>query len=55
MPKIAPPSDASKPKRDPAFELRCGGIRVTIDRVPTWLVTTVTTVAGSGIAWWTQR
>jgi hypothetical protein len=55
VPKIAPSPGTSERKRKPAFELRCGGLQVTIDRIPAWLVTTVTTVVGSGVAWWTQR
>ncbi|MFF2043307.1 hypothetical protein ACFVVX_23085 [Kitasatospora sp. NPDC058170] len=39
----------------PQFELRCGGLHLTIQRVPVWLVALVTTAAGTGATWWTQR
>lgn len=40
----------------PAFELRCGGLHLTIQRVPGWLVATLATVVGSGVAaWFTSR
>jgi len=39
----------------PQFELRCGGLHLVIRRIPTWLVTTVTTATGAGAAWWTSR
>ncbi|MEV0257377.1 hypothetical protein AB0H82_24370 [Streptomyces sp. NPDC050732] len=44
----APPDSA------PQFELRCGGLHVTIQRVPVWLVSLVTTAGGIGAAWWAQ-
>ncbi|WP_432068986.1 hypothetical protein [Streptomyces sp. C10-9-1] len=36
----------------PVFELRCGGLHLTIQRVPGWLVAALATAAGSGIAAW---
>ncbi|MFJ4710817.1 hypothetical protein [Streptomyces sp. NPDC088785] len=36
----------------PALELRCGGLHVTIQRVPGWLVTAVATATGTGFAAW---
>lgn len=39
----------------PQFELRCGGMHLTIQRIPVWLLTLVTTAAGTGAAWWTSR
>ncbi|WEB39298.1 hypothetical protein MOV08_08415 [Streptomyces yunnanensis] len=39
----------------PAFELRCGGLHVTIQRIPAWLITLATVTIGSGAAWWTSR
>ncbi|WP_327283678.1 MULTISPECIES: hypothetical protein [unclassified Streptomyces] len=43
-------------RAQPQFELRCGGLHVIIHRVPAWLVTLVTTAAGTGAAaWWTGR
>ncbi|GAA3729526.1 hypothetical protein [Streptomyces tremellae] len=35
----------------PAFELRWGGLHVTVDRVPRWTVTAVTVVLGSAGTW----
>ncbi|MEV6955755.1 hypothetical protein [Streptomyces sp. NPDC051183] len=39
----------------PALELRCGGLHLTIQRVPVWLITLVTTAAGTGTAWWAHQ
>lgn len=39
----------------PFFELRCGGLRLTVQRIPTWVITLATTVTGTGAAWWTSR
>ncbi len=40
----------------PAFELRFGGLHVTIQRVPGWLVAALATATGSGlVAWFTSR
>lgn len=39
----------------PALELRCGGLHLTVQRVPVWLVSLVTTAAGTGVAWWANR
>ncbi|WJV49188.1 hypothetical protein [Streptomyces flavofungini] len=39
----------------PAVELRCGGLYLTVQRVPVWLVSLITTAAGAGAAWWTSR
>lgn len=40
----------------PQFELICGPVHLVIERVPTWLVTLVTTTAtGAGAAWWASR
>lgn len=39
----------------PALELRCGGLHLTIQRVPTWLVSLVTTAGGVGAAWWAHQ
>ncbi|MEU5684641.1 hypothetical protein [Streptomyces venezuelae] len=39
----------------PAIELRCGGLHVTVQRVPVWLVSLLTTVSGAGAAWWINR
>lgn len=39
----------------PALELRLGGLHVTVQRVPGWLVALAATVGGVGATWWTQR
>ncbi len=40
----------------PFLELRVGGLHMTVQCVPRWLVTTLTTVAGSAFAaWFTSR
>ncbi|WP_327351002.1 hypothetical protein [Streptomyces sp. NBC_01304] len=39
----------------PAVELRCGGLHLTVQRVPVWLISLITTAAGAGAAWWTSR
>lgn len=36
----------------PAFELRCGGLYLAIQRVPGWLVAALATTAGSVLAAW---
>ncbi|MBR8640184.1 hypothetical protein KEF29_14930 [Streptomyces tuirus] len=49
------PTQPPQPQKEPSLDLRCGGVRLTIQRVPAWLVTAVTTAVGSGLAWWLQR
>lgn len=44
-----------KPETSHDFELRFRGVHLTIQRIPAWLVTLVTAVGGSGVAWWTSR
>ncbi|WKK24974.1 hypothetical protein QZH56_04960 [Streptomyces olivoreticuli] len=39
----------------PQLEVRCGGLHLTIQRIPVWLVTLMTTATGAGAAWWTSR
>jgi hypothetical protein len=39
-------------KPTPAIELRCGGLHLTIQRVPGWLVAALATAAGSGLVAW---
>jgi hypothetical protein len=39
----------------PVFELRLGPLHVTVQRVPVWFVTLMTTATGAGAAWWTSR
>ncbi|MFJ9583233.1 hypothetical protein [Streptomyces acidicola] len=42
--------------RLPQLELRCGGLHLTIQRVPGWLVAALATATGSGLAaWFTAR
>ncbi|MCS0635664.1 hypothetical protein NX801_08300 [Streptomyces sp. LP05-1] len=39
----------------PALELRCGGMHLTVQRIPGWLVALATAFGGAAGAWWTQR
>ncbi len=39
----------------PQLELRCGGLHVTVQRVPAWLIGLITTAAGAAGTWWTQQ
>ncbi|MFD8479069.1 hypothetical protein [Kitasatospora sp. NPDC059673] len=39
----------------PVFELRCGGVKLTVQRVSPWLLTLLTTVGGAVGTWWAQR
>ncbi|WP_158072127.1 hypothetical protein [Streptomyces sp. CB01580] len=39
----------------PQFELRCGGLHITLQRVPAWLVGLITTASGAAATWWTTR
>ncbi|MGA4839071.1 hypothetical protein [Streptomyces sp. G45] len=39
----------------PVVDIRIGGCRLTIQRVPVWLITLVTTATGTGVAWWTRH
>ncbi|MGA5064515.1 hypothetical protein ACPB9E_12165 [Streptomyces exfoliatus] len=39
----------------PQFEIRCGGLHLTVQRVPGWLVALVTTAGGAAGTWWAQR
>ncbi|MFF5633683.1 hypothetical protein [Streptomyces sp. NPDC012825] len=41
--------------RRPQFELRFGGLHVTVQRVPGWLVVLFTTASGVAGTWWAQR
>ncbi len=38
----------------PVLELRCGGLHLTVQRVPGWLVALITTAAGAAGTWWAQ-
>jgi hypothetical protein len=49
------PTEPPRRRKEPAFELRCGGVRLTVQRVPAWLITIITTAVGSGLAWWLQN
>lgn len=39
----------------PALEIRCGGLHLTIQRVPVWLVSLVATAAGTVATWWAHQ
>ncbi|MFJ5811732.1 hypothetical protein [Streptomyces sp. NPDC093093] len=39
----------------PALELRCGGLHLTIQRVPGWLIGLITTAGGAAATWWTTH
>ncbi|MFC8290828.1 hypothetical protein ACFUJ0_28085 [Streptomyces sp. NPDC057242] len=39
----------------PMLELRLGGLHLTVQRIPGWLVALVTTAGGAAGTWWTQR
>ncbi|MGW8777590.1 hypothetical protein ACWGNM_05905 [Streptomyces sp. NPDC055796] len=42
-------------KQPPQFELRFGGLHLTLQRIPAWLVTLVTAGTAGAAAWWTHR
>lgn len=42
-------------KQRPYFEVRCGGLHLTVQRVPMWLITLMSAATGTGAAWWTSR
>lgn len=44
-----------QPSSRPAVELRIGGLHLTIQRIPGWLLTTATASGGLVAAWFTQR
>jgi hypothetical protein len=39
----------------PQLEIRVGGLRLTIERIPAWLWALLAAVTSSGAAWWTTR
>ncbi len=39
----------------PALELRCGGLHLTVQRVPVWLVSLAATAAGTAVTWWAHQ
>jgi hypothetical protein len=45
----------TKTANRPAFELRLGGLHLTVQRIPGWLVALVTAAGGAAGTWWTQR
>lgn len=49
------PPTPQKVHERPVLELRCGGLHLTIQRVPAWFVTLVTTATGAAAAWWAGR
>lgn len=42
-------------KQPPQLELRFGGLHLTLQRIPAWLVTLITAAATGAGAWWTHR
>ena len=42
-------------KQRPYLELRCGGLHLSVQRVPVWLIAMVSTATGTGAAWWSSR
>ncbi|WP_228989153.1 hypothetical protein [Streptomyces sp. DH8] len=49
-------TNSTQAEQRPAFELRCGGLHLTVQRVPGWLVAALATATGSGLAaWFTSR
>lgn len=43
---------STKAEPRPAFELRCGGMYLAVQRVPGWLVAALAATTGSGLAAW---
>lgn len=39
----------------PALELRCGGLHLTVQRIPVWLVSLAATAAGTAATWLAHR
>ncbi|MDA5282603.1 hypothetical protein ACWGHM_07740 [Streptomyces sp. NPDC054904] len=48
-----PEADATS--EQPHIEVRWGGLRITVQRIPGWLVGLITTAAGAAGAWWSQQ
>jgi len=49
-------SRRAETKPPAAFELRCGGLYLVVQRIPGWLVAALATATGSGLAaWFTSR
>lgn len=44
-----------KSETRPAIELRLGGLHLTVQRIPSWLVALITTAGGAAGTWWAQR
>jgi hypothetical protein len=42
-------------KQRPYLEFRCGGLHLTVQCVPVWLIALVSTATGTGAAWWSGR
>ncbi|MFF2778850.1 hypothetical protein ACFVU3_28575 [Streptomyces sp. NPDC058052] len=53
MPKSTVMSESGK--QQPFLELRIGGVHLTIQRVPGWVIGLVTTILGAALTWWTQQ
>ncbi|MEU9108919.1 hypothetical protein AB0D54_32255 [Streptomyces xanthophaeus] len=54
-PQAMPTTRTADNKQRPYFELRCGGLHLTVQRVPVWLITLLSTATGAGAAWWSSR
>ena len=39
----------------PQLEVRVGGLHLTVQRVPGWLLGLLATVGGAALTWWTQQ
>ncbi|MGW4722315.1 hypothetical protein [Streptomyces sp. S1] len=45
----------AKAETRPAFELRVGGLHLTVQRIPGWFVALLTTATGVVGTWWVQQ
>ncbi len=50
-----PRNRAANNAQRPYFEFRCGGLHLTVQRVPVWLITLASTATGTATAWWSSR
>ncbi|MFJ2773903.1 hypothetical protein [Streptomyces sp. NPDC087300] len=39
----------------PQFELRCGGLHITVQPIPARLIGLITTTGGAAVTWWTSH
>ncbi|OEJ22558.1 hypothetical protein BGK67_34140 [Streptomyces subrutilus] len=54
-PQAMPTTRTADNKQRPYFEFRCGGLHLTVQRVPVWLITLLSAATGTGAAWWSSR